>query len=474
MPTIEITYQPQPRQVVFHECPADEVLYGGAAGGGKSRAILMDALANALEYPNCKIIMFRRTFPELERSLILESRYLYPKEIGKYNESKKRWSIINGSIIEFAYLDKEADVFNYQGAEYDFIYFDELTHFTETQYVYMMSRLRGTNPSITRQVKSATNPGGVGHAWVKKRWIDNAVPETVWKPEPTIENPTPGTRCFIPAKVYDNTALLDADPTYINRLQSLDENTRKQLLDGDWDIFAGQFFTEFNREIHVVKPFKIPDHWRRIRAMDEGYNDPFVCLWMAFDEHNNCYVYREFVQTHLLSHEQAQAVLNLSGDETYTRTVGDTSFWNIGKTTGESPADVFAKMKLHMTQATKERANGWKRIREWLHVFDDVDQTSGDTFENSRLKIFNTCTRLIEALPSMLVDEKNPEDIAPHPLDHAPDALRYGLMSWPMPAKPLRDTTNKTPEQIRSERIDRLNQKHLREIARGKRKVGMK
>jgi phage terminase large subunit len=460
LPTIEIPYTPQPRQMKFHECPADEVLYGGAAGGGKSRAILMDALANALQYDKSKQIVFRRTFSELERTLILESRILYPKELAKYNESKHRWTFLNGSIIEFSYLDKESDVFNYQGAEYDFIYFDELTHFTETQYTYMLSRLRGTNPNIHRQVKSATNPGGVGHHWVKQRFIDPAPPETVWKTDDG------RTRCFIPAKVYDNLALLNNDPDYVKRLGALDENTRKQLLEGDWDVFAGQFFTEFSRDIHVVQPFSIPSHWRKIRAMDEGYNDPFVCLWLAFDEHNNCFVYKEFVKSQLLSEEQARAVLELTGDEKIHYSVGDTSFWNKSKTSGESPADVFFKLGLPMIQATKERVNGWKRVREWLHVFEDTDPVTGQKFKNSRLKIFNTCVNLIESLPAMVVDEKNPEDIAPHPLDHCPDALRYGLMSWPMPAKQPEPELPKDPEQRWLYEMDKLHFKKVQNRVR--------
>jgi hypothetical protein len=171
--------------------------------------------------------------------------------------------------------------------------------------------------------------------------------------------------------------------------------------------------------------------------LDEGYNDPFVCLWGALDRDGNLFIYREFVKSKLLSHEQAQKTKELTGNEKIEYSVGDTSFWNKGKTTGESPSEVFAKEGVPLIQATKERVNGWKRVREWLHVYDEVDPTSGATYKHAKLKIFNNCKHLIEALPSMVMDEHNPEDIADHPLDHTPDALRYGLMSRPRPTKAL-------------------------------------
>ncbi|WP_058301703.1 terminase large subunit domain-containing protein [Gorillibacterium timonense] len=445
MPKVVIPYEPQPRQQLYHQTICiDELLYGGAAGGGKSEATIWDALMYAMTYPESRQIIFRRTFPDLQRSIIARTLVAYPKALGKYNQSKHEWIFVNGSVVELAYFDSDSHKPNYDGAEYDVIRWEELTHFEEGWYTFMLSRLRGSKP-YPRYIKSTTNPGNVGHAWVKKRFIDIGEWEKVHHVHETDETGSPlfhpdtgapiiSRRVFIPARVQDNPALLRADPNYIVRLMQLSEQERKQKLDGDWDTFAGQFFGEFSRAMHVVKPFRIPREWRRFRMMDEGYNDPFVCLWGALDRSGNLYIYREFIRSKLLSSEQAAHTKRLTGAEQIDYTVGDTSFWNKSKTSGEAPFEVFVKAGIPMIQATKERVNGWKRVREWLHPVDVVDPVTGETHKEARLRIFDTCTGLIEALPSMVTDEHNPEDVAAHPLDHAPDALRYGLMSRPAPA----------------------------------------
>lgn len=420
-------YKPQDRQNLFHTCPADEILYGGAAGGGKSEALLQDAYKNALKYEGCKIIMFRRTFPDLERSLILRSRQIYDNRLGKYNESKRRWIFKNGSMIEFAYMDKESDVYNYQGAEYDFEYWDELTHFTEKQYRYMISRLRGKIKNIKRQIKSATNPGGIGHSWVKSRFIDIGSPEKIVKPEPTEDEPTPGTRTFIPAKIYDNKTLLENDPSYLQRLKSLLTRERKQLLEGDWDSFQGQAFDEWNKEIHVIKPFKIPDTWKRIRTIDYGRTAPFCCLWMALDNDHNIYVYKEAYKTGLDATDQAELILDMSKGESIDYTVLDTACW-IPNQHGESITDTYMDKGLLVEKASKDRINGKDKVHAWLKIRKDFKDK-----DYSKLKIFETCTNLVRTLPALPLDERHPEDVDTKAEDHAYDALRYGLMSMPDP-----------------------------------------
>ena len=203
------------KQLEFIQATSGEVLFGGAAGGGKSYGQLLDAMLYALKYPNSKQLILRRTFPDLERSLILVSLSLFPRDLYQYNSSTHRGRWSNGSIIEFGYCDSEKDVYRYQGAEYDTIRFDELTHFSEDMYIYLISRLRGAN-DYPKQIKSSTNPGGVGHMWVKSRFIDiGPAGEEYRSPN--------GTRMFIPSKVQDNKFLLEKDPGYIKRLENLSE-----------------------------------------------------------------------------------------------------------------------------------------------------------------------------------------------------------------------------------------------------------
>lgn len=456
---IQFPYMPQQRQLLFHFTTtdpnywADEVLYGGAAGGGKSAAIVGDAFKNAVKYEGINILILRRTLGELEGSIILKMLEWYPREICKYNSSKHVWEInIPGratSRIWCGYCEQENDVYRYQGKEFEIIYMDEATHFTYTQFKYLKSRNRTSNQKaiasgLRVQMKLTTNPGGVGHVWVKKRFIDigeweqtHNVQELDDDENPVFDRndqPVLTRRIFIPAKLSDNSYI---DTDYENKLLTMEEKLRRQLLEGDWDAIEGQFFSEFSRAIHVVEPFDIPRDWKRFRMMDEGYNDPYVCLWGALDRDGNCYIYREFIKNKLLSSEQADKTKEYTGSEKIDYSVGDTSFWNKGKADGKAPFEVFLEKGIPMMQATKERVNGWKRIREWLHVFDDTDHVTGETFKNARLKIFENCRGLIEALPAMIFDQHNAEDIEDHTLDHAPDALRYGLMSRPSPTLPL-------------------------------------
>ena len=271
------------RQAEFIKARADEVLFGGAAGGGKSHGQLIDAFLYALKYPGSKQLVLRRTFPELEKSLIRKSLELFPSGIYKYNAAKHEGKLKNGSLIDFGYCDNYNDVYKYQSAEYDVIRFDELTHFTEDMYIYLMSRVRGAN-DFPKQVKSSTNPGGVGHAWVKARFIDIGPPDVLHETKK-------GSRIFLPSKVQDNKFLMQNDPEYIKRLQNLSEKDKKALLYGDWDIFDGQYFTEFKRELHVVSPFEIPKHWRRYFALDYGL-DMLAGYWIAVDEEMHMFTAR--------------------------------------------------------------------------------------------------------------------------------------------------------------------------------------
>jgi hypothetical protein len=461
MGELRIPYTPQPRQIKYHQAKdIDELLYGGAAGGGKSEATIWDSLKYAVQYKGSRQVIFRRTFPDLQRSIIMRTLQAYPKQLCKYNQSKHEWVFVNGSVIELAYWDNDSNYMNYQGAEYDVIRWEELTQFEERWYIYMLSRLRSGGNDYPKAVKSTTNPGGVGHAWVKKRFIDIGEPETVHSVPVTNDNgvqlkyppqhPRAGELAFnrvifFPANVFDNMALMNNDPSYLMRLMALPDNERKQLLEGDWDTFAGQYFSEFSREVHVVEPFEIPLHWKKFRALDEGYNDPFVCLWITLDPKGNAYIYRELVKRQLITTEQIRETKLMSlVTEEISYNVADTSFWNKAKTENVRPADLFAEHYMPLQQAKKERINGWKRMREWLHVYDEMDTATGKTYKSAKLKIFSTCRQTIEAIPSMIYDSVHIEDVESHGLDHAPDCVRYWCMSRPKPT--ATEAWNATPQ----------------------------
>lgn len=435
---IEITE----KQEQFINSKAFETLFGGAAGGGKSYGQLVDALLYALKYPKSKQIIFRRTFPDLEKSLIRVSLEFYPREAASYNSSKHIWTFKNGSIIDFGYIDSENDVYQYQSAEYDVIRFDELTHFTEYMYTYMISRCRGANP-FPKHIKSSTNPGGVGHSWVKTRFIDVGTPNQIH--EITLENGKKNTVIFIPSLVQDNMFLLDNDPDYVSRLELLPEKEKQALLYGDWDIFDGQFFTEFDRKIHVCTPFKIPKDWRIYRTRDYGL-DMCATYWIAMDYQMNVYVYKELYESDLIISDAARKI-NAMTDEKIQIDYAPPDLWNRNKDTGKSTADIFAENGQYLTKADNNRVTGWLAVHEWLKTYKDEQGQL-----NSKLKIFSNCINLIRTLPAVQHDEKNPNDVAvePHELTHAPDALRYFCTMWqsPLVARKEKPEGTYTPTEL--------------------------
>lgn len=412
------------KQKAFIDSIAFETLFGGAAGGGKSRGQLIDALLYALKYPRSKQIIFRRTFPDLERSLVRESLSFYPINLANYNSSKHTWKLKNGSIIDFGYIDNEKDVYQYQSAEYDVIRFDELTHFTEFMYVYLISRCRGANP-YPKRIKSSTNPGGIGHNWVKERFIETGEPNKIHECRLTEDSKTISTRIFIPSLVQDNKFLLQNDPEYIERLDNLPEKERKALKYGDWDIFDGQFFNEFKRNIHVIEPFEIPKDWYIYFVMDYGL-DMLAGYWIAVDYNNNAYVFREVYESNLLVSQARDKIKDMTNENVYMY-LAPPDLWNRHKETGKSTADIFSEGGIELYKTNNDRIQGWLQMKEWLKVYKDEQG-----FDTARLKIFSTCKNLIRCLPKIQHDEKKIGDIAnePHELTHSVDAIRGFCVYW--------------------------------------------
>ncbi|MEG1778371.1 MAG: terminase family protein, partial [Angelakisella sp.] len=326
------------------------------------------------------------------------------------------------------YCDSENDVYKYQSAEYDTIRFDELTHFSESMYIYLISRLRGAN-NYPKQVKSSTNPGGVGHQFVKDRFISLGSAGV----KHDTEN---GSRIFIPSKVQDNKFLLERDPQYVRRLENLSDKDKKALLYGDWDIFDGQYFSEFSRSVHVIEPFEVPSHWRWYFTMDYGF-DMAAFYWIAMDEQGCAYVAREFCQGKdngqqpLIIGDAAAAILEHT-HEKISAYLAPPDLWNSRQETGRSVADIFAEKGIYLTKTGNDRVDGWMAVKEWLKPFDDVDGV-----RRARLRIFSSCRELIRTLPALQYDDGKPSDVAayPHDITHSPDALRGFCVYWTRGAK---------------------------------------
>ena len=412
-----------------------DVLYGGSAGGGKSYAMIVDPLRFAHK-PAHRALILRRSMPEL-RELIDKSRELYPKAFPgcKYREVEKLWNFPSGAKIEFGFLERDADVYRYQGQAYSWIGFDEITHLpTEFSWNYLASRLRTTDPDITPYMRCTANPGGVGAHWVKKRYISPAPPNDWFLGADGI------TRKFIPARLQDNPYLA-YDGRYEQMLKSLPPAQRKQLLEGDWDVAEGAAFTEFERPLHVIAPFEIPIHWERIKGIDYGYASESCCIWGAVDPSDGTLIiYRELYRKGLLGTELAQLLTEMEiSDPMSVRGVLDTACWSRTGTTGPTVGETLVRAGHKLRPADKNRIAGKIQIHEYLKL-----QNSG----RPRIQIFNTCPNLIRELQSIPLDKNNPEDVDTHASDHAYDALRYLVMARPRVNDPLSQLRSLHREQL--------------------------
>lgn len=413
---------PSERQREFFLSRARHTAYGGARGGGKSWAMRRKFILLALRYPGLNLLLLRRTLPELrENHLIPMQRELYGFAV--YNSAERVFRFPNGSRIKLGYCDTMQDVYQYQGQEYAVIGLEEATHFTEEQMRFLTTCNRTTRKDFSPRMYYTCNPGNVGHAWVKRLFIDRLY----------AENENPDDYLFIPARIYDNKVLLEADPNYIRQLEALPEELRRAHLDGDWDVHAGQYFREFSRDRHVIEPFEIPSWWRRFRSMDWGYNDPCCVLWHAVDGENRVYTYRELYVRETRAGEVASMVLELSRGESISYTVASPDMWQkrgavlsgAGGFEGETLAELFTSSGLSLTPADNSRVPGWNRVRDYLAVAPDG---------RPNWLCFSDCRNLIRQLPALQFDQHNREDAADGD-DHAPEALRYALMSRPHAGK---------------------------------------
>lgn len=406
---------PNPKQEEFLLSKTRFTAYGGARGGGKSWVVRTKAKLMALRYAGIRILIMRKTFPELRENHILP---LMGELMGiaTYKDSDKSFTFLNGSRLRFGYCDNDADVHQYQGQEYDVIFMDEATHFTEFQFSTLTACIRGVN-GFPKRMYLTCNPGGVGHAWVKRLFIDRD-----YKPS---ENPDDYT--FIQAKVTDNRVLMEQDPEYVKMLDNLPDDLRRAWRDGDWDLFAGQYFTEFKRDIHVVEPFQIPKDWRVYRTLDYGL-DMLACYWVAMDERGRAYVYKEAYRSDMIISKAAE-LINSMTTEQVKATFAPPDLWNRRQDTGKSVAQIFAEHGIMLTKASNARVAGWLDVKEWLSPYGEGE---------ANLKFFSNCNNIIRSLPQLQHDSHDPSDVAtePHEITHGPDAIRYFCAGRPAPNRP--------------------------------------
>ena len=431
----ELIFSPNPGpQTEFLAAPEKEVLYGGAAGGGKSYALLVDPLRYA-DNGNFRGLLLRRTLGELAE-LIDQSKKLYPKAFPSayFRESKNLWVFPSGSTLLMSYVDKDQDVTRYQGQAFSWIGVDELGHYP-TPYVwdYLRSRLRTTDQSIETYMRASANPGGVGGWWIKKMFIDRNEPNRPFPAadidsgEPLLYPPNHKKagqplfyRKFIPARLTDNPYLM-ASGEYEAMLLSLPEVERRRLLDGDWDVAEGAAFSEFNRYRHVCDPFEIPSGWPRFRAADYGFSSPSCVLWGAVDHDGNIWIYREVYEKRLTADDLADTIYEAEAfDPPMYASILDKSCWN--RIAGApSVAQTMIERGVRWLPSNSDRIAGKLQIHKRLQLNRET--------EEAKLRIFSNCTNLIRTLPALPLSRTNSEDVDTKAEDHAYDALRYMCMA---------------------------------------------
>ena len=432
--------EPSPKQDLFLTADNTYIAFGGARGGGKSWAVRIKAVLLCLNYPGIKVMIVRKTYPELQENHIIPLCEMLncnaPRKrdrIASYNDGKKHIRFPNKSRILFRYCDKEKDVNNFQGTEVDVLFVDEATHQSESKIDKINACVRGTN-KFPKRTYYTCNPGGEGHQWVKRLFIDKRYKET--------ENPEEYT--FIQSFVTDNKALMENDPKYMGRLLALPPKLRKAWLEGDWDIFEGQFFEDFmdkpdhyddRRWTHVINPFDIPDGWKIYRSFDWGYNKPFSCMWFAVDYDGVAYHILEFYGCVKGSPNEGikwtppQVFAEIHRIETehpwlkgkQIQGIADPAIWDAQ--IGESIADTAAKHQVFFSKGDHKRIPGWMQC----HYRLAFDENGFPMFY-----VFKNCENFIRTIPLLQFDEHKVEDIDTDGEDHIADAWRYFLMSRPI------------------------------------------
>lgn len=416
---------PYPKQVEFFKADSKYVAYGGSRGGGKSFAARIKAVLLAMAYPGIQILLLRRNLKDLRAnhtiplcSLLKTEEKDENRRFALYKDQTKEFIFPNKSRITLGYCDTEKDVLQFQGQSYDVVIMEEATQFTEFQFQCLTecNRSSGMCVGFSPRMYFTCNPGGVGHQWFKRIFIDKDYKDT--------ENPADYT--FIPSTVYENEYLMKNDPSYVRTLENLPEDRKRAMLYGDWDVFEGQYFPEFNRNVHVCEPFSITDDMTRYIVFDYGL-DMFACLFVAENRDKDLYIYNEIYKSDLIISKAALEIKNVSEWNKAKVILAPPDLWNKRQETGKSAAEIFHENGVNLTKCNADRINGWLAVKEYLKVEEHYDEQSGKNILKSKLHIFNNCINLIRCLPAIQHDEKITNDCAkePHEITHITDALRY-------------------------------------------------
>lgn len=426
----DVRIQLQPKQNKFMKVveKTPVTLYGGAKGGGKSKGLRDILLWRRIQYPGTHAGLFRRTYKELEGNHIRPLFKEYPALREFWNESKKLLTFHNGSTLEFCHCENETDTDLYQGREFEDLGIEEAGQWTEA----MFRKLHGSNRSSRAGFKPrcllTANPGGIGHAWLKRLFIE--------KRFTPIERPEDYS--FVQALVTDNEALMANDPDYVHRLEAEpNEALRRAYRFGDWDIFAGQFFTELRRDIHFIKPFDIPKRWNKFGSYDFGFNHPGAFGWFATDEDGNTYLYREFIRAQLRVDQFAREIKKFGDIEELYPIVGGHDCWTKKNVMNDSSpptiAEEFQNHGIMLKRAVIDRVQGASQLRKYLAWQERPNN-------KPRFYIFDNCPISFDCLSRMQTDLNRVEDVAkidahegdPMTGDDAYDMIRMGLMSKPL------------------------------------------
>jgi phage terminase large subunit len=458
----EIRISLQPKQKLFLQTIEETPItfYGGARGGGKSKGVRDIMLLRRLKYPKTHGGLFRKTYKELEGNHIRPIFKDFPVLKKYWNEQKKTIFLPNGSSLEFCHCESHKDVELYQGREFEDLAIEEAGQWLETTFKTLLGSNRSSTPGFSPRCLLSGNPGGLGHAWLKRIFIERR-----FNPN---ENPDDYT--FVPALVSDNPALIENDPTYVRKLQAEpNEALRKAYLEGSWDIFAGAYFGEIRREVHLIKPFRIPDHWTRFGAYDFGFNHPAAFGWFAVDEDGNVYLYRELVKAQQRIDQFAELLNVYPETKTLQPIVAGHDCWAkkaiLRQGTPPTIAEEFLNHDIVLTRAKIDRVQGATQLRNYL-------AWQGRPGNKPRLFIFDTCPITFDCINRMQVDPDHPEDVLKQdategdPLsgDDAYDMIRYALMSRPMLADAPRIKHAPGSAQWVKEQTDEMEDVALRGI----------